>query len=124
MTAGLLSNDEFLVLREDNQSKNLYFPSERYSPFDLENVDEAECKTEFRVEKRDLHTLVEVLEIPSTFKCQHRTVCDGMEGLCMLLGGLSYPCRYSDMMARFGRPVPELCMITHRVMDFIKRLSR
>jgi len=70
------------------------------------------------VEKRDLHTLGEVLEIPPTFKCQLRTVCDGMEGLCMLLRRLAYPCHYSNMIALFGRPVIELCMITNRVMDF------
>lgn len=115
----LLSDDEFLVLWEDNQSKNPDFPWDRYSPFDLENMDEAECKAEFRVEKRDLHTLREVLEIPQTFRCQQRSVCEGMEGLCMLLRRLAYPCRYSDMIARFGRPVPELCMITNLVMDFI-----
>ena len=114
----LLSDDEFLILWEDNQSKNPDFPWDRYSPFDLENMDEAECKAEFRVEKRDLHTLGEVLEIPPTFKCQLRTVCDGMEGLCMLLRRLAYPCHYSNMIALFGRPVIELCMITNRVMDF------
>ena len=81
----LLSDDEFLVLWEDNQSKNPDFPWDRYSPFDLENMDEAECKAEFRVEKRDLHTLREVLEIPPTFRCQQRSVCESMEGLCMLL---------------------------------------
>ena len=41
-----------------------------------------------------------------------------MEGLCMLLKRLAYPCRYSDMLSRFGRPVSELCMITKQVMDF------
>ena len=58
----LLYDDEFLVLWEGNQSKNPDFPWDRYSPFDLENMDEAECKAEFRVQKRDLHTLGEVLE--------------------------------------------------------------
>ena len=115
----LLSDDEFLVLWEDNQSKTPDFPWDRYSPFDLENMDEAECKAEFRVEKRDINTLAEALEIPPTFKCQQSTVCDGIEGICMLLRRLAYPCRYSDMIARFGRPVPELCMITNQVMDFI-----
>ena len=43
----LLSDDEFLVLWEDNHSKNPDFPWDRYSPFDLENMDEAECKAEF-----------------------------------------------------------------------------
>ena len=115
----LLSDDEFLVLWENNQSSKPDFPWDSYGPFDLENIDEAECKAEFRVEKRDLPTLREVLGIPPTFKCPQRTICDGMEGLCMLLKRLAYPCRYSDMIARFGRPVPELCMITNRVMDFI-----
>ena len=115
----LLSDDEFLVLWENNQSSNPDFPWDGYGPFDLENINEAECRAEFCVEKRDLPTLREVLGIPPTFKCPQRTICDGMEGLCMLLKRLAYPCRYSDMIARFGRPVPELCMITNRVMDFI-----
>ncbi|CAH3147117.1 unnamed protein product, partial [Pocillopora meandrina] len=80
------------------------FPWDSYGPFDLENIDEAECKAEFRVEKRDLPTLREVLGIPPAFKCPQRTICDGMEGLCMLLKRLAYPSRYSDMITRFGRP--------------------
>ena len=93
--------------------KDPNFPWDRYSPFNFENMDEAECKAEFRVEKSYLHTLGEVLEIPPTFKCQERTVCDGTEGLCMLLRRLSYPCHYSDMIAHFGTPVPELSIITN-----------
>jgi len=50
----LLSDDEFLVPWEDNQSKNPHFPWDRYSLFDLQNINEAECKIEFRVEKREL----------------------------------------------------------------------
>ncbi|CAH3127897.1 unnamed protein product [Pocillopora meandrina] len=46
-------------------------------------------------------------------RCPQRTICDRIEGLCMLLRRFSYPCRYSDMISRFGRPVPELCMITN-----------
>jgi len=46
-------------------------------------------------------------------------ICDRIEGLCMLLRRFSYPCRYSDMISRFRRPVPELCMITNEVMDNI-----
>ena len=84
----LLSDDEFLVPWEDNQSKNPHFPCDRYSLFDPQNMDEAECKAYFRVGKRDLRTLRYVLEIPPTFKCQ-RTVCDGMEGLCRLLRRLA-----------------------------------
>ena len=31
----------------------------------------------------------------------------------------SFPCRYSDMIYRFGRPVPVLSMITNQVVDYI-----
>ena len=31
----------------------------------------------------------------------------------------AYPCRLSDMIARFGRPVPVISMITKEVMNFI-----
>jgi len=31
----------------------------------------------------------------------------------------AYPCRYSDLIPRFGRPVPELSMITNCVIDHL-----
>ena len=37
----------------------------------------------------------------------------------MLLRRLAYPCRYSDLIPRFRRPVPEISMITSKVADFI-----
>ena len=38
----------------------------------------------------------------------------------MLLKRLTYPCRYSDMMHRFGqRPLSVLCLATNRVVDFV-----
>ena len=42
-----------------------------------------------------------------------------MQGLCVLLKRLAYPCRYFDLMYRFARPVPELCMISNAVLDWI-----
>ena len=37
----------------------------------------------------------------------------------MLLRRTSYPCRFSDMIQRFPRPVSVLSLITNEVMDFI-----
>ena len=62
--------------------------------------------------------LADALGIPPVIKCQQRSICDGTEGLCMLLQRLAYPCRLSDMIARFGRPVPVMSMITKEVMNF------
>lgn len=37
----------------------------------------------------------------------------------MILKRLAYPCRYYDMITRFARPVPELCMLSNVVLDWI-----
>ena len=35
----------------------------------------------------------------------------------MLLKRTAYPCRYNDLIQRFGRPVPEICMITNAIVN-------
>ena len=116
---GTIDDEEFVLLWEQNVSKNPSFPFKDYEKFDLESMDPVECKAEFRFEKNDLPSLAEALQIPDTFFCQQWSVCDGMEGLCMALKRFSYPCRYSDMIPRFAKPVPVLSMITNTVLDFI-----
>ncbi|KAM7430411.1 hypothetical protein ABFA07_018876 [Porites harrisoni] len=116
---GLLDDDEFLVLWQAHKSKKPEFPYEEHGRFSFDELDEAECKAEFRFKKRDLPVLVNVLGIPNQFTCSQRTVRDGMEGLCMVLRRMAYPCRYSNLIPRFGRPVPVLSMICNRVIDYI-----
>ena len=43
----------------------------------------------------------------------------GLEGLCLLMRRLAYPCRYDDLVKMFARPVPELCMISNTMVDWI-----
>ena len=50
----IIDEDEFLLLWDLNTSKNLDFPYEDYSRFDLDEMDDSECLAEFRVKKRDL----------------------------------------------------------------------
>lgn len=116
----LLSEEEFLILYDVNKSKNLDLPCKQYLPFNLDYMEEDECLNEFRVRKCDLPILVDVLGIPNEIVCDQRSVVGGVEALCMLLKRLAYPCRYSDMMQRFGhRQVPVLCMATNSVLDYI-----
>jgi hypothetical protein len=115
----IISDGEFVLLYDLNHSKNLDFPYDEYERFDLDSMDNSDCIAEFRVAKRDIRPLADALQIPASFKCQQKSVSDGMEGLCMLLKRLAYPCRYSDMIPRFGRPVPVLSMVTNEVLDFI-----
>ena len=116
---GLLSDAELLLLLEENSSRNPEFSYEKYGRFSIDRIEEPECKAEFRVEKKDLPQLAEALQLPQTFRCYQRTTADKLEGLCILLRRMSFPCRYSDMIPRFGRPVPELSMITNTVINYI-----
>ena len=116
----MISEEEFLLLYDANKSTNLDLPYEQYVRFELDEMEDDECLAEFRVRKRDLPLLADALGIPDVFICEQRSVVGGMEALCMLLKRLTYPCRYSDMMQRFGqRQVPVLCMATNCALDYI-----
>ena len=115
----IISEEEFTVLFAQYRPENPEFPYWKYDAFRYENLDPHECKAEFRFEKKDLPMLKQALRIPDRFVCPQGTVCSGMEGLCILLKRLNYPCRYSDMIRGFARPVPELCMLTNTVLDWV-----
>ena len=114
---GWLDEMEFLALYDLNTSENLEFPYDSYDQFNLDDIDEAECIAEFRFEKRHILQLEEVLQIPALLKCDQRSVFTGTEGLCLLLKRLAYPCRYSDLIYRFGRPVSSSNFVNHYQKD-------
>ena len=115
----VINDEELLLLLDDNTSRNPEYNYENYQRFNLDEIQEPECKAEFRFNKNDIPVLAEVLGLPETFRCSQRTVANKLEGLCMLLRRTAYPCRYSDLIPRFGRPVPELSMITNCVVDYL-----
>ena len=51
--------DEFILLYEGNFSKSLKFPYEDYNRFDLDAMDDTECKAEFRLTKNEIPRLAE-----------------------------------------------------------------
>ena len=115
----VLNDAEFLLLYDLYSPQNLDLPCDLYPHFDLQNLTEDECVAEFRFRKTDIPRLSQALRIPDVIICHQGTICEGTEGLCMLLKRLCYPCRYSDMVHLFARPVPVLCMITNQVLDYI-----
>ena len=116
---GAIDDEELLLLYEEFLPKNPDFSYENYDRLDLNDMNDSECLAEFRVKKRDLPILAEALQIPDSFTCSQRSVVSGMEGLCILLRRLAYPCRYSDIIPRFGLPVPVLSMVCNDVLDFV-----
>ena len=115
----MISEEEFVFLYDYNKSSNLNLRYDHYPLFDLDDMEDDECLAEFRVRKSDIPLLEEALQIPEEFTLEQRSVVGGTEGLCMLLKRLTYPCRYGDMLPRFGRPVSVLCMATNCVLDHI-----
>ena len=57
--------------------------------------------------------------MPDQIATYNRLKLDSVEGLCVLFKRLAYPCRYSDVVSRFTRPVPELCVIINHLLTFL-----
>lgn len=115
----IISDEDFLLLYDENRSNNLDIPYDNYKKFDLNAMSDDECWGEFRLSKNDIPFLADVLDLPDVIRCEQRSICDKVEGLCILLKRFAYPCRYQDLVPRFARPVPVLCMLANEVMDNI-----
>ena len=102
----LIDDTELALLYDLNRPKNPDFPYWNYN-FDLESLNDDECKAEFRFYKNDIFSLREVLGIPEQFICSNRLHIDCIEALCIMLRGFSYPIRFGDMVPKFGRPEPQ-----------------
>lgn len=60
----LISDEEFLELYEAHLSKNLELPYKENGKFDLQAVNDDECKEEFHFSKCNIPLLVQVVGIP------------------------------------------------------------
>ena len=117
--SNFISDEEFVLLYDINSSKNCDIPYWKYDSFDLDKMTDDECKAEFRFLKNDIYALTDILQLPDEIVCYNGTKTTSTEGLCMLLKRFAYPCRYVDMCPKFGRSIPELCLISNNVMEFI-----
>lgn len=118
-TEGYIDDGEFLSLYEYYEPSNPSYPYWEFDKFCLDDFTSSECESNFRVAKDDLVVLKDALHFPDKLTCPQGTVCDGLEGLCLLLKRLAYPCRYFDLMYFFARPLPEICMIFNTALDWI-----
>ena len=113
----VINDQEMALLDNVNRPNgNLIIPYWQYEKFDLDEMSNDECKSEFRFEKRDIFNLKYVLHVPEEIITYNRLNVDATEAICILLKRVAYPCRYSDMVPRFARPVPEICVICNTVM--------
>ena len=67
---GIIGEEEFVLLSEVHRPSNLPFPHSAYEKFSLANKDPAECKADFRVEKRDIPLLIDALRVPPVYNAE------------------------------------------------------
>ena len=108
--------EDYVYLYSTNQSREI-FPYWKFNKFDFESWDDTECYKELRFRKDDIEKLLICLGIPEKVVCSQRTSCAGLEGLCILLKRLAYPCCYTDMVSRFGRNPTEICLIFNEMLS-------
>ena len=63
----IITDEELIFLLEENTSRNPEFSYDVYGYFDLEEMEEPECKSEFRIQKHDIPVLADALGLPETF---------------------------------------------------------
>ena len=90
----VINYEELLLLYDLNRSDNVDLPYNSYPGFDFDDLEDDECLSEFRFYKNDLPFLTEVLEIPEVVEFYQRSICSGLEALCIFLKRPSYPCQY------------------------------
>ena len=76
---------------------------------------------EFFFRKNDIKKLQRALKLQNKIVCYlyNDLNVGATDVLCVLLKRPAYPCRYADMIPRFGRPVAQLCMIFNQVVDIV-----
>ena len=102
-----------------HKSTNPEFPYWNYDRFDLDEKSNDECKAELRFYREDIYKLAEQLQLPDEITTYTGLVVASVPALYMYLKRFAYPCRYGDLVYHFARPVPEISIITNRIMDLI-----
>lgn len=80
---------------DDDKESSIYHKS------GINELSEEQFRTLFRFKKDDIYDLCDALGIPVKIVCKNRTVCRGIEGLCILIRRLAYPNRLQDLSRLF-----------------------
>ena len=115
---GEIDDEEFFILYEANRHRDLHggLPYYKHERFKLEELCDDECEVGFRFRKQDIYRLAVALNLPDIFRYPNGVLVEPMEAC---LKRYTYLCRYVDFVPRFGTPVPQLCMITNLIIDYL-----
>jgi hypothetical protein len=66
---GLINEEEFILLYNLNTAKSPDLTYWKYEKYDLDNLCDDECLTEFRFLKNDVYNLADVMRLPDVLRC-------------------------------------------------------
>ena len=121
ISENMVLGEEFALLYDINTSRNGEFEYWTYNAFNLCEISDDDCVAEFRFKKNDIPKLVTAVQLPGEIHwgMYNDLKVNLVEALCVILKRLAFPCRYSDMMLRFARPVPQLSMIYNKTIHWL-----
>jgi hypothetical protein len=92
----IINDAEYALLYDAGKPKNPDIPYFAYNDFNLDNMTDNECKTEFRFYRNDIYNLIDVFRVPAEFTYYNGLKVDAVETMCIFLKRFAYPCRYAD----------------------------
>lgn len=118
---GTIDEDElvlfFLALEED--FKAIYPTPEYGKRIDIDSLTVEQCVGLFRFKQVDLRQLCTLLKLPANFTFSNGTTWTALEGLCVVLRRLAYPCRLRDLAEMFGRSPTCLSIVFNRTCIYL-----
>ncbi len=110
--AGCIDDDKLMLLLCGDKEQPYY---QKYDRFELDNLDNLECKNLFRFNKDHLPLLCSELCLDEEYLSSTHLKWTSLEGLCVMLHRLAYPNRLSDLVPIFGRSKSK-CLIIFNTM--------
>ena len=104
------------ILQKKNRIISQY---NRLQRVDINLLSSALCLAYFRFGADEIHRLSEALRIPHVFVAHDRVKCSGKEALCIMLRRMTFPCRWVELSAMFGRSRAFMSVVVNSLLRFI-----
>jgi hypothetical protein len=114
-----VANQLFLLGHQFLQGRRRGNPPVPNVVFNLDLYDEAKSEMEFRFHVDEIYDIGAALWLPQIMVLDNDTRFQTIEGLCIVLHRLAYPCRWYDLMHIFSRSEGMLSRIGNAVMKWI-----
>eukprot|EP00111_Clytia_hemisphaerica_P010919 TCONS_00032003-protein len=121
---GVIDDVEFLLLADlgDIQlvgGKQRKDYKARWGHFDFDLWTERECWVDCRFWKGDIIKICDMLGLGDEIVTYNYIHCSVVKAFCLLCRRLAFPCRYTDLIPKFGRPESSLSTIFNAMLSHL-----